>query len=259
MANTLKNRAYEYLRRGIFAGEIAPGTQIISTELARELGMSMIPVREAIQQLAGDGLIEQRPHVGSFVRRLDAEEMEELMRFRAGLDCMAASEAARRAMPEHLAGMEQACAELREAAREARKLGPRASVEQLLPIWLRVNEADYSLHMWIVRASGNRYLLKSYRDHQVISRAMRSVRFLVAMNAPRVLARLYAGHARIYRAIRRRDSKLALERMQFHWSVDRGGVDPLRPHVSQPGMIALDLPIEHQWIYRRVEEIERGH
>ena len=257
MANTLKNRAYEHLRQEICSGALPPGTQLRPTELAGSLGMSMIPVREAILQLAGDGLVEHRPHTGAFVRRMDHAEIEELIRLRAGLDIMAASEAARRATPEHLAGMAQACAELREIARDAGVLQANPTVEQLLPLWLRTSVADYSLHIWIVRAAGNRYLLKTYRELQVISRAMRALRFTIAEDSPRALSRLYLGHARIYRAILRRDPRLAQERMQTHWSVD-GGIDPFRPTEPMPGHHFVDLPAEHQWIYRRIEEIERG-
>src|SRR5262245_61476583 len=146
MRLTLKSQAYQSLLRKVSMGELPPGAQLKSAELAAGMGMSMIPVREAIQQLATEGLVDYYQHSGAFVRKVDAAEIEELIRLRAGLDCIAAPEAARRATPSHLARMEEACNELRDLAAEAQSLGPNASIDRALPIWVRASIPDYALH-----------------------------------------------------------------------------------------------------------------
>ena len=82
MATTLKQRAYEYIRRQLLNGELSPGSRLCNRTLAEQIGMSFIPVREAISQLASEGLIEHRPRLGAFVLDPSREQIEELYDFR---------------------------------------------------------------------------------------------------------------------------------------------------------------------------------
>ena len=76
---TLKQRAYRYIRQAMSEGVLSAGDRLSPAALAKEIGISHIPVREAISQLYSEGLVEQLPRRGAFVRRPGREELVELI------------------------------------------------------------------------------------------------------------------------------------------------------------------------------------
>src|SRR5262249_485814 len=86
--------APEQLREAIILGELTPGTPLRLEDLARTLGMSISPIREAVRQLEAHGLAEHVPHHGAKVTGLDVEELRELFSIRLALESMAVTRAA---------------------------------------------------------------------------------------------------------------------------------------------------------------------
>ena len=86
--------ALERLREAIIMGELTPGTPLRLEDLARSLGMSISPIREAVRQLEALGLAEHVPHHGAKVMGLDVEELRELFSIRLALETMAVKRAA---------------------------------------------------------------------------------------------------------------------------------------------------------------------
>src|SRR4051794_39093647 len=86
--------ALERLREAIILGELTPGTPLGLEDLARQLGMSISPIREAVRQLEALGLAEHVPHHGAKVMALDVEELRELFSIRLALEGMALRRAA---------------------------------------------------------------------------------------------------------------------------------------------------------------------
>jgi DNA-binding GntR family transcriptional regulator len=86
--------ALERLREAIILGELTPGTPLRLEDLARNLGMSISPIREAVRQLEALGLAEHVPHHGAKVMALDVEELRELFSIRLALEGMAVRRAA---------------------------------------------------------------------------------------------------------------------------------------------------------------------
>jgi DNA-binding GntR family transcriptional regulator len=86
--------ALERLRESIILGELTPGTPLRLEDLARNLGMSISPIREAVRQLEALGLAEHVPHHGAKVMGLDVEELRELFSVRLALESMAVRRAA---------------------------------------------------------------------------------------------------------------------------------------------------------------------
>ncbi len=86
--------ALERLREAIILGELTPGTPLRLEELARTLGMSISPVREAVRRLEALGLAEHVPHHGAKVTGLDVEELRELFSVRLALETLALGRAA---------------------------------------------------------------------------------------------------------------------------------------------------------------------
>lgn len=91
------NSAYARLLTELREGRLNPGDRLRETELAERLGMSRTPVREAIRQLEGDGIVTHVPRQGASIRTLDYAEVMELYEMRAVLEGTAARLAARAA------------------------------------------------------------------------------------------------------------------------------------------------------------------
>jgi DNA-binding GntR family transcriptional regulator len=124
---TMAEAALERLREAIIMGELTAGTPLRLEDLARSLGMSISPIREAVRQLEALGLAEHVPHHGAKVMGLDVEELRELFSIRLALETMAVRRAAERFRAEdeqaaraHLAAFDEARhrADTRAAVRE---------------------------------------------------------------------------------------------------------------------------------------------
>src|SRR5688500_14890140 len=74
---TLPARVREAIEERILTGALREGDQIVEYQLARQLGISQTPVREALRTLERDGLVITRPHRGTFVRRVTKREAHE--------------------------------------------------------------------------------------------------------------------------------------------------------------------------------------
>src|SRR2546429_5739819 len=97
---TMAEAALERLREAIIMGELTPGAPLRLEDLARQLGMSISPIREAVRQLEALGLAEHVPHHGAKVMALDVEELRELFTIRLALEGMAGRRAAEVLDPE---------------------------------------------------------------------------------------------------------------------------------------------------------------
>lgn len=116
--NSFSDQVERALRQQILRGVHPPGGRLNEVEIAADLGVSRGPVREAMQRLARDGLVELQAHRGAFVRKLDQREVRDLFEVRMALERTVARLAADRASDEHRAQL----AALRDgtpAAREA--------------------------------------------------------------------------------------------------------------------------------------------
>jgi DNA-binding GntR family transcriptional regulator len=81
--------AHERLREMIFSGELQAGQALRQEEIARQLGVSRLPIREALNRLATEGLVELKPRRGFYVASLDVDEIEDIFDMRALLEARA--------------------------------------------------------------------------------------------------------------------------------------------------------------------------
>lgn len=95
--------ATRYLRDAILEGRLRAGTRIRQEAIARELGTSRIPVREALRQLENEGLVSLVPRSGARVAKLDYAEYTELYRIREELEPLAIAQSAPRLSADDLA------------------------------------------------------------------------------------------------------------------------------------------------------------
>lgn len=99
---TLAESAANRLREAILLGQLPPGSRLSQDALARQLGISRVPLREALQLLAAEGLVEWRAHRAAIVTGLSAEDLAELYRLGAVVEGAAVEQAVRHASPEHI-------------------------------------------------------------------------------------------------------------------------------------------------------------
>jgi DNA-binding GntR family transcriptional regulator len=119
--------ATELIREAILDGRLVPGERLKEEELARELGISRTPVREALLMLQAEGLVNATPNRGAAVRVHTPEDLDDLYQLRALLEGYAARRAAARISEEQIELMRGSCDrfdmlspadELRELVRE---------------------------------------------------------------------------------------------------------------------------------------------
>ena len=99
------------IRERILSGTIAAGERLVEGRLSIELGVSRMPVREALRQLAAEGLVTIEPRRGASVTRFSDDQMRELVEVRATLEALNAKLAAKRHGPQQLGRLEQILAD----------------------------------------------------------------------------------------------------------------------------------------------------
>jgi DNA-binding GntR family transcriptional regulator len=123
---TIASMTVEALRERILRGDYPEGEPLRQDALAEELGVSRIPVREALRQLEAEGLVTFSPHRGAVVSSLSLDEIDELFELRAQIECDLLSRAIPKMSKEHLDRATDVLDEFQEAleAGEATRWGP---------------------------------------------------------------------------------------------------------------------------------------
>src|SRR4051794_2838392 len=143
---TKSDVAYLRVRELILSGELAPGSVLNQATLARAIGISTTPLREALKRLKQQGLVELDAHRDARVAALDAEEARDLLEIRRSLDPLAASLAAERRTKQDVA-------EMRASLEGLEALPSNPTLEQLV--------AHRRFHSAIYRASHNALLVET--------------------------------------------------------------------------------------------------
>lgn len=136
------------LRQGIVCGDVGLGEQLSESALARQLGVSKTPVREALQQLRNEGLVRIVPHTGTFVFTMSAREVKELCELRVTLERAALRFAVER-------NREALLAALRAIATSMDDAHGRGDIRRYL-------ELDTAYHAEFFAKCGNSYMTQAY-------------------------------------------------------------------------------------------------
>lgn len=217
MKLTQKENAYRHIRNKVATGEFPAGGRLYPAQVAREIGVSLVPVREAIGQLQTEGLVVQKPRHGVFVREIERRDLVDLIEFRTTLECAAAAAAARRITAAQLKELEKRWRELSRAAKPFHV--PAGSqpenLNELLQEW---HLADVAFHMLLFRAAGNRRAIRAIEDTHVMIRmfGQRVDNPEAWTNTAAFAAQNLQAHKEVYDAIRRHDSKGAQRAMRLH-------------------------------------------
>ena len=217
---SLQQQVHDQLLGRILRRELEPGERISPPEIAAALGVSITPVRDAVNQMAAEGLVTVTPRRGTVVSLVSIRDIEELYEIRLMLEPQAAEMAASRASEPEISRVQELAERLES--------GPVATSGRVddLATYLDEIAADAELHAAVVLAAHNQRLSTLYdglRTHVLVARA--------------VFPRLYRGephrrgeHRRIVAAIAARDGPAARDAMAAH--LRQALADTLR-HVEQ--------------------------
>ena len=139
---TLRAHVVQMLSDGILSGKYKPGDRLNESQIARELNISRIPVREALSQLQEQGLVQNRERRGMFVTNISAQEVQQISSLRLILEAEALRLARARMNPVTQAELE----------------GLVAQMESLDGDLLDAAALDLKFHRALWRASGNPFL-----------------------------------------------------------------------------------------------------
>ena len=199
-ARTLAEVQYQNLLNRITTMELVPGTPISEPELAAEAGVSRTPIREAIQRLAREGLVEVVPKSGTFVARIPVSALPEAVIARRALERMTAKAAAKFATRSQVLSL----AAVLEEHRELADLGDRA----------RFFKSDEKFHE-MVAAIGR--LPGLWRLVQQVKLQLDRTRRLTLPEEGRMQL-VIAEHSVVFEAIRAGDPEAAADAIEDHLS-----------------------------------------
>lgn len=205
-APSLTERAYPEIRRMLLRGAFPPGQRINEVRLARALGTSRGPVREALQALAQEGLVERIARRGVFVRAYGEPQLRDLAEVREILEVHAVRAAVRRARTEEIQAIAGTMARARSAIERSGRYPPDDDFHQAL-VRLARNEVlaeqaeQIYVRVRIVRifsVAETDLARQAWREHDAIldavshrdeERAVQAVRQHIASGLERTLAR----------------------------------------------------------------------
>lgn len=212
MTQSVTQRAYDHLRSKLASGDLQPGTRLVTRALAKEVGGSLIPVREALSRLASEGLVEHVPGGGSYVRRIGRLDLKHIYEMREAVESFAAAQAAARISESQLEVLQEICDEWHAMSVVFRERDPgeqHATADEITR-WLK---QDRRYHDVIITAASNPYLTKSIADLRLMSRVHNPLRKHGTYLTVRHAARSWRQHTALVRALRSGDSDLAREWM----------------------------------------------
>ncbi|HWM81274.1 MAG TPA: GntR family transcriptional regulator [Pseudolabrys sp.] len=145
---SLRDKALLQLRKAIVIGRLEPGSLHSEQTIAARLGLSRTPIREALLQLAGEGLIVFLPNRGARIVDLDAAHLAQVLQFRAAIEGCGASRMAANPNPKRIAKLEAELKRQRAILRSGERLQ-----------WV---DANTDFHTLLAEASENRLMIEAF-------------------------------------------------------------------------------------------------
>lgn len=195
---TLHDEVVERMRDLIIEGRLAAMQRINETELCRSLGVSRTPVREAIKTLASEGLIELVRNKGAIVKRLGADEVEDMLEAVAVIERYAAEVGVVRANQ----------AEIDEIVAMHKEMKAFYKAQDRLPYY-KLNQA---IHSAMVALTQNQTLMAT---HEVLQMRLRRIRY-VGNEQPTSWSGAMREHDAMIKALKKRDAQGLREAVNTH-------------------------------------------
>lgn len=198
---SLSSLIYEQIRARIIRGDFAPGSRLRERELAEELAVSRIPLREALPQLEADGFIRTEPRRGAVVTQLTMRDIADLFDVRMNVETYAAGQAAERV------GRGASCLPIRAAILETDEALRSRDSDRIVLAKARFHEA-------VVEVAGNALL-------ETMMRAVAGrIHWVLQLTAESDSDSACDEHNELYEAIQSGNIKLAEALAHVH--IERG-------------------------------------
>jgi DNA-binding GntR family transcriptional regulator len=206
----------EALRHAILSGEYPPGARLVQADLAKQLDVSTTPVREALRDLAADGLVRLDAYRGALVTPLDAEEIEEIYQLLKVLEPLSIERAVRFVTETELSDADQVLRRLLDGSDSAQ--------------FVALDRQFHGVFARAARSPRLQSLLDSLRDS--------AARYIAASfrGSTEMVAHSNVDHRELLEAMRQRDLKAALriEAAHLEWARSRW-IDSVREAREAPG------------------------
>jgi len=194
-------KVYEYVKEKILRGEILPNQRLVEAKIAREIGTSRTPVREAFHNMQKDGLIESIPRVGYRVKPISEEEVIQICKIREVLEILATEWAMEKSYPLLVQ-------ELRKIISDSEDKIEKGEIHSY-------PDLDAQFHETIARLTGSTHIMEIT---QLMRRHMLRHR-ITSFYYSDVFPRALDGHKLIYRAIERRDRDEVARAIRYHLEI----------------------------------------
>jgi DNA-binding GntR family transcriptional regulator len=191
---------YRYVIDGIRKGKLLPGTRISEEELAEQLRVSRTPIRDALQRLQVENIIEKTPYRGSFVKRLSVNDIRNAYETIEALEGMCVKIICER-MPKSGMGALQPIIRKME----------RANKEKSVVDWLMTDE---EFHMTMCDMCDNAIIRNSI---ELINHQLHYIRML-SSNPTLGMEKSTEEHKKVFEYIQKGDCEKARRTSQGHWS-----------------------------------------
>jgi DNA-binding GntR family transcriptional regulator len=208
---SIRERAYLLIQQKIARGELRPGSSVSELSVAEELGSSRTPIREALSQLAAEGLLEQTPNRGAVVVQLKRQDIIDLYELREALEVYAVGKAARRAnSPQELKRLQSLADEIVALKAELEQVGQNElSVKQMH----RFVACDLGFHTLLVCMAANARILKLVNETRLL---IRIFAFHRDRHDVQSLERIYRQHCEVLSAVAGRDPEKGMRLLSSH-------------------------------------------
>jgi DNA-binding GntR family transcriptional regulator len=211
---------YELLRQAIIRGDHAPGTRLVIDDLAVSLGVSQIPIREAVRQLEADGFVTIEPYVGATVTELNADFILEIFALLESLEIYCSRAAARSMSDAELETLATMIAQMDTSLNDPEK-------------WTQENK---NLHLFVSECAHTSLMEKMMQN--VLDHWDRLRRHYLGDVFAHRIAAAQQDHKRILEAFRRRDPDEVEETVRVH---NRSALASYLKHLQATGQIAADV------------------
>ena len=206
MQRSAFEKSYWAIRQNLENGELGPGDKLVTRTLAGQLGVSLSPIREAINRLANEGLVEHTPGAGAEVKRLSTEDLNDLYVLRDAIESCAAGLAAELTCADDLEELELIVSGQAILAAELTNSDQASATKSQMSKWLTLEER---FHETIMRCARNQLLAKVVRDHRTIGRVFESHLIHESLLNAEVANRTVSGKRELLDAFRKRDPESA--------------------------------------------------
>ncbi|MEM6387977.1 MAG: GntR family transcriptional regulator [Pseudomonadota bacterium] len=194
----LSEQVKEELLDDIMSGRVKPGDRLVESQIAKRMGISQSPVREALRDLVAMRFVEVAPHKGARVRALDKREVIEVYPVRASLEELAGHLAAERAA-QRVDDLERAVEKMGKAFKD--------KDARTMAHW------DVNFHRTIIEASENRTLIETWNSLMIEARTFLTLKQLMVLKPDLDLT---PWHRPIVEAIRGGDAERCGFEMRKH-------------------------------------------